>query len=62
MAALFARDANITDDAANSSTGCQDSCTLAPNFIEFVEKGVVILYLSKLAPLLFVFFQCPIRR
>ena len=48
VAALAARNANVTDDAANSSTGSQHSCTLAPDFIELVEESVVILDLAEL--------------
>ena len=62
VAALFARDANVTHDAADSSARCEHACTLAPNFIEFVEKGIVIFDLTKLARILFVFFQRPIWR
>src|SRR5207253_182783 len=49
-------------DTTNSSTWSQHSCALSPNFIEFSEKCVVILDLAKLALVLFVFFQRPIRR
>ena len=62
MAALPTWNANVTDDAANSSTGNQHSCTLAPDFIELVEESVVILDLAELALILFIFFQRPIGR
>jgi len=62
VAALSAWNANVTDDAANSSTGSQHSCTLAPDFIELVEEGIVILDLAELALIFFIFFQRPIGR
>src|SRR5205814_3135733 len=49
-------------DAANSSAGRQHSCALAPDSIELVEKGIVIVDLAKLALILLVFFQRPIGR
>src|SRR6266446_310646 len=62
MATLFARNANVTHDATNPSTWSQHSCALAPDFINFSEKCVVILDFAKLALILFVFFQRPIGR
>src|ERR1700730_7229499 len=62
MATLFARNANVTHDATNSSTRSQNSCALAPDFIDFSKKCVVILDFAKLALVLFVLFQRPIGR
>ena len=59
---MSAWNADVTDDAANSSTGSQYACTLAPDFIELVEESVVILDLAELALISFIFFQRPIGR
>jgi hypothetical protein len=56
MATSLARNANITHNAADSSTRREYAGALTPNFIELIEKSIVVLDLAKLMLVLFVFF------
>jgi hypothetical protein len=47
-AALLAREADVANHAANSSSRDQKSQALTPNLIELIQKLVVILNFSKL--------------
>lgn len=62
MTTLLARNANITDNAANPSTRRKNAGAFAPDSVELIEKFVVVPDLSELLFVGLVLLQRPIRR
>ena len=58
----FARHTDVANHAANSPAGSQNAGALAPDFVQFEEKALVVCNGAKLVLVRLVFLQRPIRR
>jgi hypothetical protein len=59
---LSARQANVSDDTHEPTARNQHAKAMLPHLVELVMKGVIIFDESKLAFVMGVFLERPVRR
>src|SRR5437773_7376720 len=58
----LSRNADIPDDATDSSTGHQHAPTLCPDLVELAKEFLVVFKVTQLTGRMLVFFQSPVGR
>jgi hypothetical protein len=58
---FLSRKANITDYAADPATGGENSSAFLPNLIELAQENLIVFHMTKLAGVLPVLLERPIR-